>query len=349
MTKETQQPVDHSHLALFAGMGGFIAASNRVGFRTVFANEFESSCVAILRESFPNVPVSPKDIRHLEAGDLRDVLGEVDVLSAGFPCQSFSQAGNNKGFDDDRGKLFFEITRVSGLLDDPPKILLLENVPFLAQFNKGERLSVILNHLRKAGYWVSKSNCFILNSKDIAGSPQNRERLFIVACHSKYFRRNPFASAPANAKKQSELWDLVNRDEKQSDKVYLSEESKYYLMISKSIETHSSDVLHQLRRSFVRPCPQGVCPTLTANMGGGGHNVPFLRDKFGIRRLTSDECLLLQGYLSGEVVFPDHTLESAKLMMIGNSIQVSLCELIFSQIREKLEELKNENRVAISA
>ena len=65
--------------------------------------------------------------------------------------------------------------------------------------------------------------------------------------------------------------------------------------------------------------------------------------------MPSDECLLLQGYFSGEIKFPDHTPESAKLMMIGNSIQVSLCELIFSQIREKLEEFKNENRVAISA
>ncbi len=340
---------DYKHLALFAGMGGFIAASGRVGFRTVFANEVESSCVDILRESFPNVPVLHKDVRCVTATDLGGVLGEVDVLSAGFPCQSFSQAGTNKGFDDERGKLFFEITRVAGLLEEPPKILLLENVPFLAQFNKGERLSLILNHLRKAGYWVSKTNCLVLNSKEIAGSPQSRERLFILACHSKYFRRNPFGTMPLAEKKQSELWELVKRDQKQSDKVYLSDENKYYLMISKSIESHSSDVLHQLRRSFVRPCPEGVCPTLTANMGGGGHNVPFLRDKFGIRRLTSDECLLLQGYLPGEIVFPDHTLESAKLMMIGNSIQVSLCELIFMQIREKLEEFKNENRVAISA
>ena len=75
---------------------------------------------------------------------------------------------------------------------------------------------------------------------------------------------NPFGSVPPKEKKQSELWELVNRDKKQSDKVYLSEESKYYLMISKSIDSHSSDVLHQLRRSFVRPCPQGVCHQMNA-------------------------------------------------------------------------------------
>ena len=83
-------------------------------------------------------------------------------------------------------------------------------------------------------------------------------------------------------------------------------------------------------------------------MGGGGHNVPFLKDDFGIRRLTSDECLLLQGYMQGNHISRGNT-RGAKLTMIGNSIQVSLCELIFSHIRDRLEELSNEDRVAIPA
>ena len=235
------------------------------------------------------------------------------------------------------------------MLEAPPKILLLENVPFLALYNKGERLSLILNHLRKAGYWVSKTNSLILNSRDVAGSPQSRERLFIIACHSKYFRRNPFGAEAFPKKEHLDLWGIIDKGERKSDEVYLPTESKYYLMISQSIEQHSPNVLHQLRRSFVRPCPLGTCPTLTANMGGGGHNVPFLKDDFGIRRLTSDECLLLQGYMPGEIIFPEGTREAAKLTMIGNSIQVSLCELIFSHIRDRLEELSNEDRVAIPA
>ena len=141
------------------------------------------------------------------------------------------------------------------MLEAPPKILLLENVPFLALYNKGERLSLILNHLRKAGYWVSKTNSLILNSRDVTGSPQSRERLFIIACHSKYFRRNPFGAQAFPEKEHSDLWGIIDKGERKSDEVYLPTESKYYLMISQSIEQHSPNVLHQLRRSFVRPCP----------------------------------------------------------------------------------------------
>ena len=112
MVKDPKKKNHHSHLALFAGMGGFIAASNRIGFKTVFANEIEGSCLNVLRESFPKLTTSAEDIRNLSQEHLQDLQSGVDVLSAGFPCQSFSQAGSNKGFDDERGKLFFEITRL---------------------------------------------------------------------------------------------------------------------------------------------------------------------------------------------------------------------------------------------
>ena len=337
------------HLALFAGMGGFIAASERMGFRTLFANELDEACVKVLNCSFPTTTVSSKDVRELTAGDLVHVSENVDVLTAGFPCQSFSQAGNNLGFDDERGKLFFEITRVASLLTNPPKILLLENVPFLVRFNKGERLSVILNHLRKAGYWVSKSNCLVMNSRDAVGSPQSRERLFIIACHSKYFKKNTFGIMETEIEKKQSIWDIVNREIKADKKYYLDHESKYFRMIQKNIDETKAERLQQLRRTFVRACPEGVCPTLSANMGGGGHNVPFLRDNYGIRKLTPEECLSLQGYFGNDISFPDGMSDGSKYTMIGNSIHVSLCTLIFEKIKKQLEELQNGSRLAISA
>ena len=252
MVKDPKKKNHHSHLALFAGMGGFIAASNRVGFKTVFANEIEGSCLNVLRESFPNLTISAEDITIVKT------ISQICRVALMFSVRGFlpvlSQAGSNKGADDERGKLFFEITRFVKMLEAPPKILLLENVPFLALYNKGERLSLILNHLRKAGYWVSKTNSLILNSRDVTGSPQSRERLFIIACHSKYFRRNPFGAQAFPEKEHSDLWGIIDKRERKSDEVYLPA-GKYYLMISQSISSiHLTFYVTQ--RSFVRPCPQ---------------------------------------------------------------------------------------------
>ena len=86
MVKDPKKKNHHSHLALFAGMGGFIAASNRVGFKTVFANEIEGSCLNVLRESFPNLTISAEDIRNISQDNLPDLQSGVDVLSAGFPA-----------------------------------------------------------------------------------------------------------------------------------------------------------------------------------------------------------------------------------------------------------------------
>ena len=338
-----------NHIALFAGMGGFIVAANRLDIKTTFINEVDRACNKTLAKNFPNVGLCQKDIREVGVQDLAENNDDVDILSAGFPCQSFSQAGANKGFADERGKLFFEITRLASLLVAPPKVLILENVPFLSVFNGGERLAVVLNHLRTQGYWIGKANCHILNSKGIVGTPQNRERLYIIACHSKYFKKNPFGEINFVKSDEKKLWDLIDRSKKQVDpKLYLAEDSKYHWMINESIEKFGDNLLHQLRRTEVRVCPPGTCPTLTANMGGGGHNVPFLKDVHGIRRLSNSECMLLQGYAEGEIEFPANVGKGRRLSMIGNSIHVDVVEQVFQNVASVLMEMVNENRMEFS-
>ena len=177
-----------------------------MGFQTVFANDFEASCVQTLQHSFSRLKVSGTDITQLSVDkELADV-GPVDLLSGGFPCQSFSNAGSNLGFDDPRGRLFFEIVRICKEMQEPPKVLLLENVSFLKHFDNGSRLTTILHHLRLAGYWVSVNNALIINSRELCAVPQSRERLFIVAYHSKYFKKNYFNSALQTAQKRTPLW-----------------------------------------------------------------------------------------------------------------------------------------------
>lgn len=101
-----------THVALFAGLGGFITATNRCGFQTVFANDIEHACISAIKTTFPDIKTSKTDITKLSVKDELTDLGPIDLLSAGFPCQSFSNAGRCKGFDDPRGQLFFEIPRL---------------------------------------------------------------------------------------------------------------------------------------------------------------------------------------------------------------------------------------------
>ena len=128
------------HVALFAGLGGFIVAAQRCNFETTFANDIDPKCAATLKASFPGLRVSDTDVTKLSVAEELTELGPIDLLSAG-PCQSFSAAGSCKGFDDPRGRLFFEIPRICKDLETPPKVLILENVSYLKLFDNGSRLT----------------------------------------------------------------------------------------------------------------------------------------------------------------------------------------------------------------
>ena len=338
-----------THVALFAGLGGFITAANRAGFKTIYANDIESSCCKTLKRSFVDVHVCNKSITEISPNTEHVLNQKVDLLSAGFPCQSFSAAGENLGFDDPRGQLFFEIIRFCKEITSPPKVVLLENVSNLKHYNNGSRLSVVLQHLRSAGYWVNEKNALILNSKDVCGSAQNRERLYVVAYHSKYFKKNYFESTLSGFDQERGLWDIVDRSIRADANYYLPEDSKYWNLVKDAAEQHGSQRLFQLRRTFVRACSEGTCPTLTANMGGGGHNIPFVLDNFGIRKLTEYECLALQGYEDGDVSFPEDVNRSAKYTMIGNAIYPKVAELIMKKIDYSKEKDLQNDRLELSA
>jgi DNA (cytosine-5)-methyltransferase 1 len=330
----------YTHASLFAGLGGFVLAANRAGLVTTFANEIDPECATVLQRNFADLTVSADDVRHVSPAHFPEGLDVVDVLSAGFPCQSFSQAGENQGFDDERGQLFFEIPRLCKQLPAFPKVVLLENVPFLKQFDGGSRLSRVVAELRKVGYWVSESNAQILDSYDHGDTPQRRERLFIVAVHSAYFRRNKFSFPETPVQHSESLWEIIDRSCQASASLYIDPDNKYARMILRKAKEAGRDRLFQIRRTEVRACPPGVCPTLTANMGGGGHNVPFVLDDFGIRRLSVAEVARLQCIRRAELSFPADLADSGALRMLGNAICVDVAERLFVRIGELLDEAK---------
>jgi hypothetical protein len=123
--------------ALFCGIGGLCFGFKEAGFETSWANDADPYACEVYRRNFPKHRLIEKDVRKLSVA--KDKLKPVDILHAGFPCQSFSQAGGKAGFDDDRGKLFFEIIRlVKEFKGGKPAVIVLENAPFLTMGEGGK-------------------------------------------------------------------------------------------------------------------------------------------------------------------------------------------------------------------
>ena len=158
---------------LFAGIGGFHLALERLGGRCVFACEIDPHARKTYAANFPGLQHFAADIAAVNVED----VPEIDVLCAGFPCQPFSQAGHKRGFSEEkdrRGNMFFEIVRL--LEAKRPRAFLLENVRHLLQHDSGRTFAVVLERLQHLGYRVHHQ---IVKASDY-GLPQHRPRVFIV-------------------------------------------------------------------------------------------------------------------------------------------------------------------------
>ena len=162
-----------------------------------------------------------------------------------------------------------------------------------------------------------------------ANVPQNRERIFIVAFHESKVPNHAEFEFPNEIPLTKTIHDLLER-EKVDAKYYYKPDHMYYPKLQESMT--SRDTLYQWRRVYVRENKSNVCPTLTANMGAGGHNVPLLVDNFGIRKLTPKECFAFQGYPVDKMVFPEKMANSALYMQAGNSVTMPLIQRIGEQI-----------------
>jgi DNA (cytosine-5)-methyltransferase 1 len=316
----TPYKIDFSFIDLFAGIGGFRLALQNVGGKCVFTSEWNSDAKKTYKANFGDVPFGD-----ITKDRIKNYIPEkFDILCAGFPCQAFSIAGNQKGFADTRGTLFFDIEQI--VEKHRPKVVFLENVKNLVSHDKGNTFETILNSLEvKLGYKVFYK---VLNSATHANVPQNRERIFIVAFDPKQVKKYSKFTFPEPIKLTNTIHDFIDND-KQDDIFYYKKNHMYYPELEKTIV--SKDTVYQWRRVYVRENKSNLCPTLTANMGAGGHNVPLIKDNYGIRKLTPKECFALQGYPMNSYLLPQ--LANSKLyMQAGNSVTTSLVERIAKQI-----------------
>ena len=350
-------PASHAHPTagcLFSGMGGFASGLIDAGFSVLWATDNNDNACATLRHRHPDINVHQHDIAALHVAD--NPLPPVDVLAAGFPCQSFSQAGDRKGFDDKRGEVFFDIPRLIAQYPPHlrPRFVILENVGHLLYGGNGFWFDRIQREIRLVGYWFRRESCWLVNVKDATDVPQDRERIFLVAASRYHFTYNPFAPPLLPKPVRRSLAEIVDRRTRAPAADYLPPDNRYARMIAKAIqEGQSPTALYQLRRSYVREKRDGLCPTLTANMGTGGHNVPFVKDTWGIRRLSVPEVATLQGFDPDEDLFPCGLPTTERYRLLGNAVSPKLARLVGSVcFRLLLEEAslseKDKCRLAVS-
>jgi len=328
------KPNNFTHGSLFAGIGGICTSFNSLGLINEFTNELEDKVLLTYSENHLS--------KLLLGGSIEDIsamkLPPVDILHGGFPCQSFSIAGLKGGFNDPRGQLFFQITRIlSEYGAKKPKVLVLENAPNLLTGESGSWFRKITMELSKLGYWFDQANALLLNTAIHTGIPQSRERLFMVCLNSDYFDFNPIRQADFKKVQLRPLSEFIFPSEKVDPRYYLDPDNKYSRLIIEKENKEDPYQIYQLRRFEVRLAPQGICPTLTANMGHGGHNVPFIIANGKVRKLTERECLNIQGF-DMQFTFPDFISTGAKYAMIGNAVSPPVSKLIAKRVLDLLRE-----------
>lgn len=323
--------------SLFSGMGGMLGGAVNAGFKPAWANDIDPACCTTLTHRFPNLRVLEKPIQDVSV--VKDDLDPVDLLFAGFPCQSFSVGGRRQGFEDARGAAVFHLIRLLNEWgNERPTVMILENVPNLKHGNNGEWMGRIAHEIRMAGYWFKESyNTQILNTAKLTGVPQDRDRLFMVACSTERFNANLF-TFPQQRAHVKPINSYIRRGHKGPESTYMDPSNRFTNMIIDDMEsTGDFDAIYQIRRYYARSKKGGLCPTLTANMGGGGHNVPFIKDKWGIRHLTVEECATLQGFDEPKSIFPSDLPDNVKYRMIGNAVSQPVAEKLALEARRVIE------------
>ena len=302
-------------LDLFCGVGGLSTGFKNLG-DVISANDMDSFCKKTYEANHPATPFKLCKIENLDINTIPDF----DILLAGFPCQPFSIAGHREGFEDKkgRGNVFYTIADI--IEQKQPEYFLLENVKNLKGHDNGNTFNTILNILSDLSYFVKYK---ILNSKDF-GVPQNRERIYIVGFKDKT-KCDKF-EFPKEQQLTKSVFDLL---EQNVDKKYYYEGKPLYDRIKNDIQPGK---IYQWRRQYVRENKQNVCPTLTANMGTGGHNVPIIHDGKGIRKLTPRECFSLQGFPDSFIL--PNIMDSQLYKQAGNSVSIPVIEAISNNLKK---------------
>lgn len=319
----------YTYIDLFAGIGGFHIALNSLGVNCLFASEWDNFAAETYQQNFNLKP----------SGDITKIneteIPKHDILCGGFPCQAFSISGKQKGFEDIRGTLFFDIARI--VKYHSPKVLFLENVKNLAAHDEGRTLKTIIETLEELNYTIFTK---ILNASNF-GLPQNRERIYIVAFNNNINSESFHFPMPTN--EPISLADILENDPQNAKvierkdieiyKDYKQTESLFGEMqlLNKPIQIGKVNKGGQGERIYH---PLGHAITLSAYGGGVGSKTGLYLINGKIRKLSPKECARIQGFPDSFIL---NKIDSQSYKQFGNSVSVNVLQKIGIEIGKTLK------------
>ena len=317
-----QQPKEVKYIDLFCGLGAFHTAFDRnnilqnyIKYTCVLASDIDEGVRNIYEENYGIKPEG--DINKISI----DTIPDFDILCAGFPCQSFSIAGKQEGFQDKtRGNLFYKILEI--IDKKKPTTLILENVKNLYTIHEGETFKTIKNELEKRGYIVSYK---VIDSR-YYNSPQSRHRVYLICDKNKEYTfkeiHNPIV--PVSSIIDNSIVSFLNYEEKYKLEKCNGQSMMKYKLINKK----SGKGGRQGERVYdITSCG----PTICASSGGPGAKTGLYDFDGKIRTLSVDETLKMFGFDSS---YKYETLTNKKKMLfyLGNSIVVNVVEQLISDL-----------------
>lgn len=323
------RPLDGlTFIDLFAGLGGFRLALESCGAKCVYSNEWDKFAQEVYKNNFDETPDG--DITKVDENSIADH----DILCAGFPCQAFSISGNQKGFEDSRGTLFFDVARI--IKAKRPKVVFMENVKNFATHDNGKTLQIVQNTLDALGYSFFQK---IINAADF-GIPQKRERLYMV-CFRKDLSLSYF-NFPRSLVLNKFVEDILLNDETLVQDLYIGRKDVLYNYVQ-----NDSYINKPLRLGIVNKggqgeriySPKGIAITLSANGGGifaktGGY---LINGK--PRKLHPRECARLMGYPDSYKLCKS---KSQAYKQLGNSVVIDVLQYIAVEIGKSLKGVSHE-------
>lgn len=313
----------YKYIDLFAGTGAFSHSFGRdQRYECVYSNDIDFGSKCIYQLNHPEHRFTNNDINDVDV----KTIPSHNIMCCGFSCQPFSIAGKREGFNDSRSNVFYKILDI--MKYHKPAIVILENVKNLKTHDHGCTYKYIRNKIRELGYDMKVS---ILDTCKMTSIPQHRERIYILCF--KYTEDYEAFDFQFETHKLKSISSLLETDI--DDKYYYTDKYIVYDKVQDGVKKHiNTDTVYQYRRQYVRENKSSVCPTLTANMGGGGHNVPLIKDDNGIRKLTPRECFNLQGFSKDYKLPP---ISDSKLYKLaGNAVSVPVINQLIDKITKIL-------------
>ncbi len=320
---------NYNFIDLFSGIGGFHIALNSFGANCVFASEWDKYAAETYFKNFKVKPFG--DVTLID----EMTIPNHDILCGGFPCQAFSISGKQKGFEDTRGTLFFDIARI--ISHHKPKVVFLENVKNLTKHENGNTFKKIINTLENLDYTVFTK---ILNASNF-GLPQNRERIYLV-CFRNDINSTSF-KFPQPINQQISLNDIlennptnakiITRNDIQIYKDFNIEKSLFddIILPNKPIQIGIVNKGGQGERIYH---PIGHAITLSAYGGGVGSKTGLYKIDNIIRKLSPRECARIQGFPDDFIL---NEVDSQSYKQFGNSVAINVLQYILKEISNVLQ------------